>query len=77
MSSVDLILVLAFCHLIVSGIGWPECPVLEQASWKEVGAVCHGFEQPSFVFLVRSGFLEDRQTCEIGCNECCSELQLV
>ena len=48
LASVDYVLVLAFHHLIVSGVNWPGCPGLEQASQEASRAVCPGLKQASW-----------------------------
>jgi hypothetical protein len=60
--SVGYVLVLAFCHLVISGVSWPGCPGLEKASQEASRAVCSGLEQVSWeagrtVSLVRADFL--------------------
>jgi hypothetical protein len=36
------------CHLIVPGVGLPECPMLICSSWEAGGVECLGFEQTSW-----------------------------
>ena len=47
MASVDYVLALAFHHLVISGVGWPECCSLDWAFQKAGGAIYLRFEQIS------------------------------
>lgn len=40
--NVDYVLVLSFCHLVVSGVNWTNCHGLEQPSWKQVKCCVQG-----------------------------------
>lgn len=56
----------------VFGIGWPQCPALEQASRVPGGAVYLGFEQTSCMCSIRAGVLGCKQSCGVGSSLCCS-----
>lgn len=45
LASVDYVFVLVFCCLVVSGVGWPEYPRLEQASPETIWSLCPRSEQ--------------------------------
>jgi hypothetical protein len=48
LASVDYVLVLAFRHLVISGLNWPGCLRLEQAYLEAGLAVCAGLDQASW-----------------------------